>query len=322
MHQDMAETETVHVLGTGAVGLPLAAYLASAGRTVIAVRTGNVSAPVERTTVVIRGDALATDTISLDLVRLDELPKLDGIVVITAKAFANPAIAATLRARAFGGPVVILQNGLNVEAPFLANLGGEIYRGVLYVTSQTEAKRAAMFRQIASCPVGIVRGTEAGLRDCVAAITTPRFRFHAESDIRREVWKKTIINAVFNSICPLLDTDNGVFARDEVAADLSRQIVRECLVLARSQGIDLDEAGVIEQAMRISRGSDGVLISTLQDIRAGRSTEIESLNLAIARLAAESAPPIELPCTEFLGRMIQAKSRLQSGASALLPDLQ
>jgi 2-dehydropantoate 2-reductase len=37
--------------------------------------------------------------------------------------------------------------------------------------------------------------------------------------------------------------------------------------------------------MRISTGSKQ-LISTLQDIRNGRQTEIESLNLEIARLAA------------------------------------
>lgn len=314
MHQPMLEI--VHVLGTGAVGLPLAAYLAQAGRPVMAVRTSEAASAGERVAVTLQTGALAAETAAIDLVPFDELPRLDGIAVVTAKAFANPAIATRLRAKKFTGPVVILQNGLEVEAPFLAALAGEVYRGVLYVTSHLEGKQAVTFRQIRSCPVGIVRGTEAGLRDCIAAITTPRFCFHAAADIRREVWRKTLVNAVFNSVCPLLDIDNGVFARQASAVDLSRRVVRECLGLARTRGVSLAEDEVMDQILQISRGSDGVLISTLQDIRAGRPTEMGSLNLAMAKLAAESSPPVELPLTAFLGEMVQVKSQL--GAPVLM----
>ncbi len=60
--------------------------------------------------------------------------------------------------------------------------------------------------------------------------------------------------------------------------------------------------------MRISEASDGQLISTLQDIRIGRPTEIEFLNLEIVHVAASLQPKVYLPRTELLGKMILAKS--------------
>jgi 2-dehydropantoate 2-reductase len=131
-------------------------------------------------------------------------------------------------------------------------------------------------------------------------------------NIQREVWKKAIINAVFNSICPLLDVDNGVFVRDAAVAALAREIVNECLALTERLGLALDEDELIEQILRISRGSEGQLISTLQDIRSGRQTEIEFLNLEIARIGAALEPRLQLPRTELLGKMIVARSRLSS----------
>jgi 2-dehydropantoate 2-reductase len=105
--------------------------------------------------------------------------------------------------------------------------------------------------------------------------------------------------------------DNGVFVRDEATAELAREVVRECITVADRLNLGLSESEVMEQLMRISKGSDGQLISTLQDIRSGRQTEIESLNLEIARVAASMQPQILLPRVEFLGKMIVAKSLQQ-----------
>ena len=66
----------------------------------------------------------------------------------------------------------------------------------------------------------------------------------------------------------------------------------------------LSESELMEQLTRISKGSDGQLISTLQDIRAGRQTEIDYLNLEIARVAASLQPALQLPRVELLGTMI------------------
>ena len=74
--------------------------------------------------------------------------------------------------------------------------------------------------------------------------------------------------------------------------------------------IGLSEVDVMQHIMRISKGSNQ-LISTLQDIRRGRETEIEFLNLEIVRVAASLQPQVHLPGIELLGKMILAKSLQQ-----------
>ena len=67
----------------------------------------------------------------------------------------------------------------------------------------------------------------------------------------------------------------------------------------------------MQQIMRISEASNGVIISTLQDIRNGSETEIDYLNLEIARIASATTPRINVGKTEFLEMMILAKWRSQ-----------
>jgi 2-dehydropantoate 2-reductase len=310
----MERKQTIFIVGSGAVGFPLAAYLANAGRSVVAVRTSRNDVPKSTITVTVQnGEGLITSPI--ETVSLSNLRNLDGIVVIATKSYINQTIAAELKARGAHGPLVIMQNGVGVEQPFLEAGFNTVCRCVLYVTSQPSSENNFSFRPITASPIGIIQGAEADLNLCVEQLNTEQFPFRAETNIQKQVWKKAIINSVFNSICPLLEVDNGVFVRDEPTADLARQLVEECITLTDRLNIGLSESEVMQQIMLISKGSKQ-LISTLQDIRNGRQTEIESLNLEIARLAASQQPPLHLPRIELLGKMILAKSVLHRKTGA------
>ncbi len=305
----MTQTNRIYVLGAGAVGLPLATYLASAGRDVILVRTSRSNGLQERIKIAVHSGEGSGLSVSVDSIPLAQLTAVNGLVVVTAKSYANRTIASALAAKGFSGPLVVLQNGIGVENPFLEARFPQMFRCVLYVTSQTTSVNTVRFRQIASCPMGVIKGEAAVLEQCVEALTTPSFQFHREERIQREIWKKAIVNSVFNSICPLLEIDNGIFDRDPEVAGLAAEIVGECVALAEARGISLAVPEVMEQIIRISRGSSGLLISTLQDIQNGRETEMEYLNLELARLAATTMPKLNLAKTGLLGRLVLAKSR-------------
>lgn len=310
MNSVAAQTrETVYVLGCGSVGLTLAAYLNADGHNVIGVRTSWTETDETASIIISDGDEGTLES-QVTMTSLSHLKDIQGIVVVSAKAYANQTIAATLAAKSFKGPVVILQNGIGVEQPFLDVGLDQIYRCVLYMTGQTEADYTVLFRPIASSPIGIIQGNEAGLASCVEALHTSGFPFHAERDIQKQIWKKAIINSVFNTICPLLDIDNGVFFRDEAVATIAENVVRECLQLASAKGVQLPLAEVMQQIMQISEGSNGQFISTLQDIQNGRETEIQSLNLELARMAEQMQPVIPLSQTKILGEMVLAKAAL------------
>ncbi|MBV8102713.1 MAG: ketopantoate reductase family protein [Verrucomicrobia bacterium] len=304
----MHNQETIYILGSGAVGFPLAAYLTNAGRTVVAVRTSRSDVPKSTINVTVQ-DGTNRVIAPIETISLSNLTSLDGTLVVTTKSYTNQAIALLLKQRKASGPLVIMQNGVGVERPFLDAGFGAVCRCVLYVTSQPTSEFQFSFRPITASPIGVIAGPEGELAKCVEQLHTDGFPFRAETNIQKEIWKKAIINSVFNSICPLLDVDNGVFVRDEATANLARQLVKECITLTDRLNIGLSESEVMQQIMRISTESKQV-ISTLQDIRNGRQTEIDSLNLEIARLAASLQPPLYLPQTELLGKIILAKSVL------------
>lgn len=300
----------VFIFGGGAVGMALAVHLINAGREVRLVRTSRSDKFEANLDVML--DGLGTlHRASVPCISIDELKKPKGVLVITAKAFANAEISKALLKARSNGPIVLLQNGLGVERPFIEAGFPDIYRAVLYVTGERVAADRVSFHAVKPSVLGVLKGSDAGLQKVLDALNTPPFPFERTDAIESAIWKKAVVNCAFNSLCPVLDVDNGVFAREGDALDLARQVIRECLEVAERLGVSLDEETTIEQVLQISSGSNH-LISTLQDIRNGRPTEIDFLNLEVARLAASSDPPVQVPRTEMLGRLILLKSGITS----------
>lgn len=232
---------------------------------------------------------------------------LNGIIVLTNKSFGNQNLAAALKGKTGQSPIVILQNGLGVEDVF-ANNGFPVYRCVLFVTSQVITNNQTRFKPVTVCPIGSINGNNDTLTTIVENLSTPYCSFRAEANIKTITWKKAIINCVFNSVCPLLDIDNGVFHREEKALAIAKRVISECLMVAAKQGVVLQQHEVEEGLLAISKMSDGQAISTLQDIRNKRETEIDTLNFAIASMAVEDN--IEIKETSLLGELTKLKSIL------------
>lgn len=312
----MTGTPTIYVVGAGSIGMPLAALLAARGAAVVAVRTSREGmAPTVVEPVVELADGQSI-TARVETVSLSELTTMaDGIVALTAKATANAAIAARLKRLCPALPLVLMQNGVHVERAFLEAGFTNLYRCVLYATGQPAPGGGGYrFREVAESPIGAVNGDPATARALAAQLTTPGFRFRDEADIERQVWKKAIVNAAFNSICPLANADNGVFHRDPTLATLAETILAEAGEVAARLGITFAPGELMEQLLLISRRADGQLISTLQDLNHGKETEIEFLNLEIARVGASLTPPVTTPVTRALGELIAARSRQTRGA--------
>jgi 2-dehydropantoate 2-reductase len=141
-------------------------------------------------------------------------------------------------------------------------------------------------------------------------LNSPVFQFKAEPDIQATIWKKAIINSVFNSVCPLLETDNGIFHRDASVLGIAKRVIQECVAVAQESGIHLNAGEVEEGLLLISKSSEEQLISTLQDIRNKRKTEIETLNFAIVAVAKRLGKADMVMQTKLLGELTKLKSDL------------
>lgn len=300
----------IFIIGAGAIGKSLAVALKLADRNVVLVR-GSVddgSRSVEKIEVfTIDGAQLEAE---IEVGTFSRFSTLDGIIVLTNKSFGNDNLARTLEAKAKNSPLVILQNGLGVERPFIDRDFADVYRCVLFVTSQAISANQIRFKPVTISPIGIITGSEADLLSVVEQLNSPGFPFKAEADIQTVIWMKAIINSVFNSICPLLEIDNGVFQREEQVFDIAKRVIAECVAIAKESGIELEVDEVVERLLLISKTSDGQLISTLQDINNKRPTEIETLNFEIVNIARKLNKENAVANTKLLGELTRLKSEL------------
>ncbi|ETZ20726.1 ketopantoate reductase family protein [Pedobacter sp. V48] len=304
----MELTKHLYIIGNGVIAKALAVALASNGRKVTILRgsTDEQPAYVENIEVEMQDATLQADIM---ISAISNYTEFDGILLLTNKSFGNEKLAEKLKLKAKQSPIIFLQNGLNIEKRFVDLGFTALYRCVLLATSQSITKNKVRLRPVAPSPVGVIKGSTEELNSIVEMLNTAVFSFRSEADIQTVIWKKVISNCVFNSICPLLEVDNGVFHRNDAVLQIAKTVIEECLAVAKEYGILLTTEDVLQNVLSISKMSDGQKISTYQDILNKRETEIEALNFAVAKAASRSGK-VNVPVTVLLGELIKIKSEL------------
>lgn len=302
--------QTIYIIGTGAIGKALAVFLKLDNRNVILIRGSVDDKSVENEKFQVELSDTTVLEASIEVSTLSHFSELDGIVVLANKSFGNDNLSQAIKSKINGSPLVVLQNGLGVEQPFIDNEFPQIYRCVLFATSQTISQRTLRFKPVSASPIGTIRGNDTNLNNIVLQLDSPNFHFKAVTDIQPLIWKKAIANSVFNSVCPLLEIDNGIFHRNKTALAIAKRVIQECVGIAKEIGISLSVAEVMDSLLMISKSSDGQLISTLQDIKNKRKTEIETLNFSIVNIAKKLNREAMVTETKLLGELTKLKSEL------------
>jgi 2-dehydropantoate 2-reductase len=130
----------------------------------------------------------------------------------------------------------------------------------------------------------------------------------ASPDIRREIFRKLANNASNNTLCSLTRLDSAGVANNDGLAGLSMGIIRETLAVAAKLGWDMSADVNVEQVATRARGKPGTKPSTLQDVLAGKSLEIDGLlgqTQAFARGLGIATPVIDV-CLPLLRGLDQA----------------
>ncbi len=115
--------------------------------------------------------------------------------------------------------------------------------------------------------------------------------YETPDDILRVVWWKFMINVGINQASAVLRAPYGVFQQSEDAREVMRMAMREVVAIAQKRGISLTEEDV--------RGFDDILnamspsgkTSMLQDVEAGRPTEVEQFAGKVVELGEQLGVP-------------------------------
>ena len=278
------------ILGAGAIGSVYGARLSTQHDVTLVGGAAHVEA-IQRDGLVMQG--LMAETLRLPAgTRLDRIEP-GTLILLTTKVNNNVAavepIVPLLPAGGVTGGVTILcvQNGLYSEdlvknlvkdralvLRAITQVGGILVRpGVVDHT----VSGYTLIEQHEQSPAIAALLSAAGLDGRVIP------------DIKKEMWRKAIFNCVINPTTSLLGCDVGGIV-DPRLNTLKRQLIDECLAVARADGVDFDE-DFVALIDRVFAGARTVA-SMRQDLMKGRKTEIDHMNGAVARLGETFG----LPC--------------------------
>jgi 2-dehydropantoate 2-reductase len=134
--------------------------------------------------------------------------------------------------------------------------------------------------------------------------------FHVPEDIQRELWYKWMINIGINQTSAVTGANYGEFQKERDAFELMKEAMDETIRVARAAGVDLrDEDHAAWRKILHSLGTEGKT-SMLQDMEAGRKTEVDYFAGKLISLGKELG--VETPVNRALYRIIRTRENLFS----------
>lgn len=281
------------IVGPGAVGCALATELARRGGDVALLdHRPDRAAAIERDGLRVEDDGATWEARVPCRSSASELGAADLLIVLV-KAYSTES--AVRHAQGCIGPdtaVLTLQNGLGNHETIARLIGP---RQVLAGTIVMGATSLGVGHVRLSGKGAIVIGSASGNTELAERAAEALGRFWTpvdhEPQIEAAVWRKVIVNAAVNPLTALTGLLNGqLLEMPDLRATLGA-IVLEATVVARAAGIAPFAGDAVEAVEQVCRVTGRNRSSMLQDVLAGRPTEIRQIcGEIVARGEALGAP--------------------------------
>jgi len=122
-------------------------------------------------------------------------------------------------------------------------------------------------------------------------------------NIQQILWKKLLINVAINPVCSIAGVRNGALLEVTSLWQQAMQAMREAAIVARASGVDLGDIELESYLREVVSISPDNRCSMLQDIMAGRETEIDSLCGAVVMRGESEGIPT--PCNAILHGLVK-----------------
>jgi 2-dehydropantoate 2-reductase len=303
------------VIGAGGVGGYLGARLTKAGCDVTFVARGAHGQALRERGLTVRGPG---GDERFELGRVVEHPRaLEGpfaVVLIAVKWPGLPEACDELQRLLAPDAVALpLLNGLSSEDVVASYVGaqrtlaavaymsaGILEPGVVYAHGNTRVGLAA-YRP----------GQEAWLKQLEQIFGAAQVPVRTHFDYRAMLWEKMVWNALFNAICALTRQRAGAAA--ERLSGLVREAMREVILVARADGVQMPDM-MMDVMLQVTRTEyPETEPSMLQDVRAGRATEVDILQGAVVERGA--ALGVATPVMRTLADLVRGLAVAEPGSS-------
>lgn len=304
------------VLGAGGVGCYYGARLLRAGHEVFFVARGEHLVHLQRNGLTLHHPKIdfseAITAISMEEMQALDFSSFDAILLAT-KSTATREVAEVLKV-CFNGLISIpycisLQNGVENEdilsqyikpcsiiGGLTRKIGAHIIRtGVIHAVGDAETI------------LGLIQTDEKAkyfLEKLAFILNEALIPTEIVLDIRKELWKKLIINNGVNALCALLEVKTGVLMHHSYLSNIVLGLMRETAIAAQALHVKITDEEI--QAMYdLILGFDSIKPSMLVDVEHGRSLEIEEICGVVIRYCKQLG--IDAPYTQTIYALLNYK---------------
>ena len=219
------------------------------------------------------------------------------LIILTTKAVDNEKTLNEIKDLIKDDTIILcLQNGLGNEDLIRDIVNCKVIRGI--TTS------GAMFIEsgkVKCSNIGDVYLEDSEIsKDVCDILNKAGLKTEISKDIKKQIWKKLIVNCAVNPLTAILKVKNGELLKVQ---DLVRLIINESVMVSEEEGFGFNENKVFEMVINVIKDSAENQSSMLQDVLRGKKTEINFLNGKIVELAEKHK--VDVPINKTLVRMVK-----------------
>ena len=295
------------VVGSGAIGSLYGAFLSRLEDTevILVGRNPHVSA-IQSKGLKIKG-ILGEHVFKLKAMKFASEVDDADLVIVTTKTYDTLAAAKSAKHLIdSGASVLLIQNGLGTE---------ELVAKAL---NTTKVLRATTCMGALRTSPGVVTATGCGLteigsrhpenQELVEKLTEMMkevgFEVRSSDNIEGVVWTKTLVNCGINPVGALTGLTNGQVYNNKALRGLIVRLVEEAVQVVEALGVELTTEDPVRYALGTAKATGDNVNSMLQDLQAGKRTEIDAITGEVIRLAKEHG--IETPSSEAVYALVKA----------------
>jgi 2-dehydropantoate 2-reductase len=293
----------IAVMGAGAVGCYYGGMLARAGHEVVLIgRPQHVEAIARR--------GLRLETQSFDehirLAASTQASAVQGAQLVLFCVKSTDTESAALEIKPFLAPdtlVLSLQNGVENADEVRKVVAQEVAAAVVYVATEMAGPGHVRHHGRGELVIEPSKASAEVAQTLIAAGVPTE----VSDNVRGALWAKLILNCAYNALSAITQLPYGRLAQGEGVTTVMRDIVDECLAVAKADGVTIP--GDVDRAVRmIAETMPGQYSSTAQDLSRGKRSEIDHLNgLIVRRGEALGVPTPSNRLLHTLVRLIESK---------------
>jgi len=296
----------VVVVGAGAMGSLYAAAFHRAGAKVTLVDVN----PKHIAAINAAGLKLDTraglETFRLRAMRPEEASDEADLVVLFTKTFHTDAALGGVKTIVGAETrVLTLQNGLGNDAAVARHVAPEqVIAGVSTLPADLAGPGHVRSHGEGGSKIYPALGGDTGFAQRIAdLLSAGGLPTTLEPAIQAAIWSKAIFNAAMNTLCALTRRTPGFLGAHAESKALIRAVVLEGVAAANANGVAIEAQPILDLTVVSVTDHAEHEASMLQDVKAGRSTEVDAINGAIVRAA--QAAGVATPVTETLWRLVK-----------------